>query len=113
MGPFKTCVKNMNHRKFLDKSLETFSQQSPTPSRDGRAGDARKQALAEIEARQHLHRDRVAAAIRDGRLWPILKEEFARDYSALFDNLLCLELSVDRTFDESYEKETRGRHGKE
>jgi len=100
----------MNHRKFFDKSLETLARElengAREQSRSGHIAGVHKSALSAIEARQRLHRDRVASAIREGHLWPILKEEFARDFSAIFDNLLRLELGVDERFDAPHDGAT-------
>jgi hypothetical protein len=58
---------------------------------------------SEIRASQKQLRDRVAAAIRSGDAWSVMKAEFMRDYSSLSDNLLGFEQRID----EEYARNTR------
>lgn len=51
-----------------------------------------------MEQRQRLLRERVSKAIRSGDFWEIIKAEFARDYSSLFDGLVSYGIHIDSDY---------------
>jgi len=51
--------------------------------------------LSDIRQRNDALKAKVAEAQRKGNTWELVKAEFARDYSSLFDDLLQIEERLD------------------
>jgi len=50
-----------------------------------------RELMAKISKRHDSLRRRVETAARQGTTWDLIKAEFARDFSSIFDDLLLLE----------------------
>ena len=77
---------DLSHR--LDARTREFSQ-------SGEFSNVHEKLLGQIRQRHDGLKMRVDAAIRDGTKWDLVKAEFARDNSSIFDDLLQLDELLD------------------
>lgn len=84
---FKKKLDDFSHR--LDQRIKEFGER-------GEFSDVHKRVADQIHQDQNQLRQKVHAAEQHGgRTWDLLKAEFNRDYSSLFDKLLQLEERLD------------------
>ena len=72
----------------LRARIEEFRQK-------GEFSDTHAALLKEIRQRNDALKSKVAEAGQKGTTWDLVKAEFARDYSSLFDDLLEIEERLD------------------
>jgi hypothetical protein len=77
---------DLSHR--LDARTLEFAQ-------NGEFSDIHDSLIREIRKRQDEFRTKVGAAARQGKSWDLVRADFARDHSAIFDLLLQFEERLD------------------
>ena len=77
---------DLSHR--IDARRREFAQ-------NGGFLDLHEALISEICKRQDGLRTRVDAAAREGTSWDLVRAEFTRDHSSIFDDLLLLEERLD------------------
>lgn len=91
-----------NNKSELDDRLAALSQRIAERVRQlkeyGRFTDEVERVTSNIEARHKRLNARVSAAIESGEDWDLIKAEFERDYSSLFDNLASFEQKIEADF---------------
>jgi hypothetical protein len=58
---------------------------------DGEFSQTHRELMAQIDERRDQLRKKVETAVAQGTTWDIVKAELARDYAAIFDNVLLFE----------------------
>ena len=86
LAALRSALDDLSHR--LDAQTREFAQ-------NGEFSDVHEALISEIRKRQDEFRTKVDAAARQGKSWDLVRADFARDHSAVFDLLLQFEERLD------------------
>ena len=75
-------------RRKLDALSRRIDARKREFEKNGEFSDIHEALISQIRQRQDKLRMRVDAAAREGTSWDLLKAEFIRDHSSIFDDLL-------------------------
>ncbi|MGA2127688.1 MAG: hypothetical protein ABSG76_16230, partial [Xanthobacteraceae bacterium] len=76
----------------LSRRLDARTQEF---RRNGEFSDVHEALVNDIRKRHDQLRTKVDAVVHEGRSWNLVKTEFIRDYSSMFDDLLQFEERLD------------------
>jgi hypothetical protein len=82
-------------RKKLDEFSERLRARTEEFRKQGEFSDVHEALLNQIRQRNDALRKRVAETEQRGTAWDLIKAEFVRDYSSLFDDMLEFEERLD------------------
>jgi hypothetical protein len=82
-------------RKKLDEFSERLRVRTEEFRKQGEFSDTHQALLNQIRQRNDALRNKVAEAEQKGTTWDLMKTEFVRDYSSLFDDMLEFEDRLD------------------
>lgn len=86
LAAFRKKLDDLSH--LIDARRREFAQR-------GEFSDVHEALMSEIRQRQDRLRKKVDAASRDGTSWDLVKAEFTRDHSSIFDDLLLIQEMLD------------------
>ena len=92
-------------RRELDDLSRRLDARTREFRRNGEFSDVHEALMNDIRNRHDQLRTKVDASVREGRSWDLVKTEFIRDYSSMFDDLLQFEERLDA--DEGARQEAR------
>jgi hypothetical protein len=82
-------------RRTLDDLSHRLEARTREFAQNGEFLDVHEALISEIRNRQDEFRTKVDAAARQGKSWDLMRADFARDHSAIFDLLLQFEERLD------------------
>ena len=86
IAAFHSTLDDLSHR--IDARTREFKQ-------NGEFSDVHEAMINQICQRQDKLRMKVDAAVREGTSWDLVRAEFIRDHSSIFDDLLQIEERLD------------------
>jgi tetrahydromethanopterin S-methyltransferase subunit G len=82
-------------RRKLDDLSQRLDARTREFAQSGEFSNVHEALMREIRQRQDELRTKVDAAAREGTWWDLVRAEFTRDHSSIFDDLLQLEERLD------------------
>jgi len=82
-------------RKKLDELADRLRARIEEFRQKGEFSDVHGALVSQIQQRNDALRKKVAEVENKGTAWDLMKSEFARDYSSLFDDVLEFEERLD------------------
>ncbi len=79
----------------LDEFTDRLRARTAEFRKTGEFADIHEALLKEIQQRNDALRKRVSETEAEGSAWQLMKAEFARDFSSLYDDLLEFEYRLD------------------
>jgi len=82
-------------RRKLDDLSRRLDARTREFAQTGEFSDVHEALISQIRQRHDKLRTKVDAAAREGTSWDLVRAEFTRDHSSIFDDLLQLEERLD------------------
>jgi hypothetical protein len=95
MNPMKDAERLPAFRAEFDDLSRRIDVQTREFEQNGEFSHFHRELMKQINERHDLLRRQVENAAREGTPWDLVKAEFVRDFSSIFDNLLQLEERLD------------------
>ena len=97
--PKETIMMTSEDLAALRRKLDDLSRRLDARTREfaqtGEFSDVHEALISQIRQRHDELRTKVDAAAREGTSWDLVRAEFTRDHSSIFDDLLQLEERLD------------------
>jgi hypothetical protein len=91
MNQVRDAERLTDFRANLDDLSRRIDSQKREFEQTGELTHVHRELMRQINDRHDLLRRQVETAAREGTRWDLLKAEFVRDFSSIFDNFLQLE----------------------